>query len=82
MCGLIGYFVLRGDSPPDLPRLVARARDTMAHRGPDDAGLYASPDGRGVLGCRRLAIRDRSRAGRQPMSNEDGTVTVVCNGEI
>lgn len=82
MCGIVGYFVLSGDSPHDLPRLVADARDRMTHRGPDDAGLYASPDGRCVLGCRRLAIRDRSIAGRQPMSNEDGTVSVVCNGEI
>jgi asparagine synthase (glutamine-hydrolysing) len=82
MCGIVGYFTLRGDTDPGLPRFVATARDRLAYRGPDDAGLYVSPDGRCVLGCRRLAIRDRSVAGRQPMANESGTVWAVCNGEI
>src|SRR6267142_1559366 len=57
-------------------------RDTMTHRGPDDAGIYISPDGRVGLGHRRLSIVDLSPAGRQPMSNEDGTVWITFNGEI
>jgi len=82
MCGIVGYFTLRGDVDRDLPRRVTTARDRLAYRGPDDAGLYVSPDGRCVLGARRLSIRDRSVAGRQPMANESGTVWAVCNGEI
>jgi asparagine synthase (glutamine-hydrolysing) len=57
-------------------------RDAMVHRGPDDAGLYASPDQRVWLGHRRLSIVDLSPAGHQPMSNEDGTVWIAFNGEI
>src|SRR5262245_45991255 len=57
-------------------------RDTMTHRGPDDAGVYLSPDRRLGLGHRRLSIVDLSPAGRQPMSNEDGTVWITFNGEI
>src|SRR5262245_57920960 len=57
-------------------------RDTMTHRGPDDAGTYMSPDGRVGLGHRRLSIVDLSAAGRQPMSNEDGSVWITFNGEI
>ena len=82
MCGIIGYITLSGDTEPDLARRVAAARDRLAYRGPDDAGLYVSPEGRCVLGARRLAIRDRSVAGRQPIANESGTVWAVCNGEI
>jgi asparagine synthase (glutamine-hydrolysing) len=57
-------------------------RDAMAHRGPDDAGVYTSPAGRVALGHRRLSIVDLSAAGRQPMSNEDGSLWIVFNGEI
>jgi asparagine synthase (glutamine-hydrolysing) len=52
------------------------------HRGPDDEGAYRDPRGRAELWFRRLAILDLSRAGHQPMSNEDGTVWLVFNGEI
>jgi asparagine synthase (glutamine-hydrolysing) len=55
-------------------------RDAMIHRGPDDAGLHI--DGPVALGSRRLAIVDLSAAGRQPMSNEEGSVWMVFNGEI
>jgi asparagine synthase (glutamine-hydrolysing) len=55
-------------------------RDSMLHRGPDGAGLELD-DGIG-LGHRRLAILDLSEAGRQPMSNEDGSLWLVANGEI
>jgi asparagine synthase (glutamine-hydrolysing) len=57
-------------------------RDAMQHRGPDDAGEYYSPDGRVALGHRRLSIVDLSAAGHQPMSNEDGSLWIVFNGEI
>jgi asparagine synthase (glutamine-hydrolysing) len=57
-------------------------RDVMAHRGPDGAGIYVSADRRLGLGFRRLAIIDLSERAMQPMSNEDGTLWVVFNGEI
>jgi asparagine synthase (glutamine-hydrolysing) len=53
--------------------------DVMRHRGPDDEGLYAQ--GPAALGMRRLSIIDLE-TGQQPVSNEDGSVWVVLNGEI
>jgi asparagine synthase (glutamine-hydrolysing) len=82
MCGIVGYVRLRGEAAFDIRRHVESARDRLAHRGPDDAGLYISPDGRCVLGFRRLSILDLSSAGHQPMANEDGTLWIVFNGEI
>jgi asparagine synthase (glutamine-hydrolysing) len=55
-------------------------RDTMINRGPDDAGTRVFPYV--GLAHRRLSVIDLSPRGRQPMSNEDGTVWVVFNGEI
>jgi asparagine synthase (glutamine-hydrolysing) len=54
----------------------------MSHRGPDGAGNFISPDRRVGLGHRRLAIIDLSEKAAQPMTNEDGTLWVVFNGEI
>jgi asparagine synthase (glutamine-hydrolysing) len=82
VCGITGIFEFGpGDRRVD-ERVVVRMRDTMTHRGPDDAGVYLAPDRRVGLGHRRLSIVDLSAAGRQPMSNEDGTVWIVFNGEI
>ncbi len=82
MCGIVGYFRLSGDVGFELPAAVEAARDRLTHRGPDDAGLYVSPDGRCVLGHRRLSILDLSPAGHQPMSNEDDSLWITFNGEI
>jgi len=61
------------------PALITAMADTIRHRGPDDEGLYVSgPVG---LGFRRLSIIDLS-TGHQPLSNEDGTIWIVFNGEI
>jgi asparagine synthase (glutamine-hydrolysing) len=57
-------------------------RDTMIHRGPDDAGLWWSQDHRVGLGHRRLAIIDLSSAGHQPMANASKVNWLVFNGEI
>jgi asparagine synthase (glutamine-hydrolysing) len=59
--------------------IVHRLCEALVHRGPDDEGYYIS--GPVALGQRRLAILDLT-GGRQPMSNEDGTVWVTFNGEI
>jgi asparagine synthase (glutamine-hydrolysing) len=54
----------------------------MAHRGPDGVGAWTAPDGKIGLAFRRLAIIDLSSEANQPMSNEDGSLRVVYNGEI
>jgi asparagine synthase (glutamine-hydrolysing) len=58
---------------------MTRMLEVMRHRGPDDSGIRASPGA--ILGQRRLSIIDLC-GGRQPIANEDGTLWVVCNGEI
>jgi asparagine synthase (glutamine-hydrolysing) len=77
MCGIYGVLSLDGRR---LERgLLGRMGAVTVHRGPDDAGEYA---GTGVLlGMRRLSIIDVG-GGHQPLSNEDGTIWAVCNGEI
>ena len=77
MCGIAGILNLSGQQV-DEARL-ARVRDTLSHRGPDGEGAVVL--GCAALGHRRLAIVDVS-GGAQPMSNEDGTVWIVVNGEI
>jgi asparagine synthase (glutamine-hydrolysing) len=80
MCGIAGW----GRSDPgtvDSLRL-ARMCDVQRHRGPDDAGMYLSADGKVALGHRRLTIIDLSPQGHQPMTNEDGTAWITYNGEI
>jgi asparagine synthase (glutamine-hydrolysing) len=79
MCGICGILYYDRARPAD-ERLLRRMSDSIKHRGPDDGGVYVK-DNVG-LGFRRLAIIDLSPAGRQPMSNEDGTVWIVLNGEI
>ncbi|MCI0440622.1 MAG: asparagine synthase (glutamine-hydrolyzing) [Chloroflexi bacterium] len=73
MCGIAG-FSWKDDGA------IARMTATIAHRGPDDYAIYT--DGQVSLGFQRLSIIDLSERGRQPMSNEDGTIWVVFNGEI
>jgi len=82
MCGICGVVNYK-DGLNNDEEIVLRMREAMAHRGPDDSGIYISRENPFVgLGHRRLSIIDLSSAGRQPMSNEDGTVQVVLNGEI
>src|SRR5262249_12986027 len=77
MCGIAGRFNL--DERPIDRGMIARMASRLSHRGPDDEGAYVSgPIG---LASRRLAIIDLD-TGRQPISNEDGSVWVVLNGEI
>ncbi len=76
MCGIAGE--LRFDGNADLARVRAMC-DRIIHRGPDDEGFHV--DGRAAIGMRRLSIIDLS-TGHQPISNEDGSVWVVFNGEI
>lgn len=75
MCGLAGLVrVLDEDA-------VRRSLDALAHRGPDDHGIFVDPRGV-VLGHRRLAVVDLTPTGHQPMLSDDGRVAIVFNGEI
>ena len=78
MCGICGIYNFKTKEPVHSTQLKDMA-DTMVHRGPDDEGFYIS--GETGLGHRRLSIIDLG-GGHQPMSNEDGTVWVIFNGEI
>jgi asparagine synthase (glutamine-hydrolysing) len=78
VCGIAGALALDGNSPD--ARVVAAMGELLAHRGPDDAGLFA--DGPVVLAHRRLSILDLSAAGHQPMASSDGRFWLTYNGEI
>jgi asparagine synthase (glutamine-hydrolysing) len=57
-------------------------RDSISHRGPDDAGFWQAPGGNAMLGSRRLAILDLSPSGHQPMVDEKSGSVIAFNGEI
>jgi asparagine synthase (glutamine-hydrolysing) len=82
MCGIAGIFKFRESSFEITEPLLVRMRDTMAHRGPDGAGVWISPDRRVGLAHRRLSIIDLSEAGAQPMPAPDGNLWITYNGEI
>lgn len=78
MCGIVGIFNLNGE--PVDKMLLSSMTSCLAHRGPDDEGLYFG-DGVG-LGHRRLSIVDLSPTGHQPMNNESGNLWITYNGEV
>ena len=78
MCGLVALLNAPDESRTD--ESVRRMLDAIAHRGPDDSGTWL--DGPVALGFRRLSILDLSPQGHQPMSTDDGLLTVIFNGEI
>jgi asparagine synthase (glutamine-hydrolysing) len=78
MCGFAGYFDLRGERRAKRD-LLNRMTDTIIHRGPDSAGCFIEANL--GLGFRRLSIIDL-KGGDQPLYNEDGSLVLVCNGEI
>ncbi len=78
MCGIVGVISgLRVDETA-----VARLIAPLAHRGPDDDGIWIDADSGVGLGHRRLSIVDLSPAGRQPMHSADGRYVLTFNGEI
>ena len=83
MCGICGILATSPGFDASEQTVVAM-RDTMVHRGPDDAGAeaWASPQGGVAFGHRRLSIVDLSPAGHNPMPNEDESVWITFNGEI
>ncbi len=79
MCGLAG--IISPNPLPDGKAVMQKMIDAMHHRGPDQDGVFEEGRRRVVLGHKRLSIIDLS-AGRQPMTDADGLVTIVFNGEI
>ena len=79
MCGIVG---IASRVPPDDRGTLVFQRDRLRHRGPDDAGVWWSGDGRVGLAHRRLAIIDLSPMGHQPMLDGSGDLCIVFNGEI
>jgi asparagine synthase (glutamine-hydrolysing) len=75
MCGLAGFSGRFSESA------LREAGERIAHRGPDDSGVYLNDRGIG-LAFRRLSIIDLSPLGAQPMASPDGAVVIVFNGEI
>jgi len=81
MCGIGGLVNTRLDRPVDRASL-GRMNDALRHRGPDDAGVWVSPDGHVGLAHRRLSIIDLSERGHQPMTDPGGQLWITFNGEI
>ena len=81
MCGINGIFYMNGNSLASSKELVRAMNTSIAHRGPDDEGIWASKDDRLFLGHRRLSIIDLTASGHQPMIDEMGNA-IVFNGEI
>ena len=79
MCGFAG-FSDRLHSIKEKEALLTKMTDRIVHRGPDMGDIYA--DDTVGLGFRRLSIIDLSERGSQPMTNEDGSIVIVFNGEI
>src|SRR4051812_7629681 len=78
MCGIAGILSSGQSDPQALVRMIG----SLAHRGPDDQGIWFDKDARICLGHRRLAIVDLSAAGHQPMHSVDGRFVLTFNGEI
>jgi len=80
MCGITGLMAFR-ERHVSSELLIEMTR-RIAHRGPDDSGIYISPDRHIGLGSSRLSIQDLSTAGHMPMPNEERRVWLTFNGEI
>jgi len=79
MCGIAGYF---GNSKNELEHLKKYGIDSIKHRGPDSHGIMHWEDQNCLFLHTRLAIRDLSQTGAQPMTSKDGRYTIVYNGEL
>ena len=78
MCGICGFYEYKSHRPAEDTILDAMVQ-VLRHRGPDDSGTYR--DGDLAMGMRRLSIIDLE-GGKQPITNEDGSMVTVFNGEI
>jgi len=81
MCGIAGILTT-DHGAPDLRARAEAMQRALAHRGPDDRGVWRSCTGQAVFAHTRLAILDPTPAGRQPMSIDNARLTITFNGEI
>lgn len=81
MCGISGALQLNNHDL-DWPHMLSEMTSAIAHRGPDDNGIWFNAEVGIGLAQRRLSIVDLSPEGHQPMFSEDGRYVVVFNGEI
>jgi asparagine synthase (glutamine-hydrolysing) len=72
MCGIAGFLTSSSKTEQELKILASSMADQLAHRGPDDSGVWVDPRAGVALGHRRLSILDLSTDGRQPMHSESG----------
>jgi asparagine synthase (glutamine-hydrolysing) len=85
MCGFAGFWqpvVGRGLSEAALTERARQMARTLVHRGPDDLGSWCHEEAGLAIGFQRLAIRDLSSAGAQPMVSRSGGTVLAFNGEI
>jgi asparagine synthase (glutamine-hydrolysing) len=81
MCGLAGIVDPRA-APETLARLAKAMADALAHRGPDDEGVFVDPAAGFAVGHRRLSVVDLSPNGAQPMHSACGRYVMAYNGEV
>ena len=81
MCGIAGILT-KTEIQNNLETLMLRMQTALQHRGPDDQGIYISPNRQVAFAHTRLSIIDLSTAGHQPMSTPDGRYWITFNGEI
>jgi asparagine synthase (glutamine-hydrolysing) len=83
MCGIAGFLDRASEMNAEALQAVNRCMtDAIAHRGPDDEGIWVDPAAGIALGHRRLSILDLSPEGHQPMHSASGAFVIVFNGEI
>lgn len=82
MCGVTGLISNRVTNSATLADQVRRMTVPIAHRGPDDRGIWVQADAGVAFGFCRLAILDLSDLGHQPMTSASGRFTLIFNGEI
>jgi asparagine synthase (glutamine-hydrolysing) len=82
MCGITGFWSAEPGDEREMPAQGGRMNDQLAHRGPDDAGVWVDAAAGIVLASRRLAIVDLSPAGHQPMVSASGRFVIAYNGEV
>ncbi|HEX9256331.1 MAG TPA: asparagine synthase (glutamine-hydrolyzing) [Candidatus Angelobacter sp.] len=81
MCGIAGFWLRKeiGHEPTELLRCMG---NTLAHRGPDDSGIFFDKNAGLGLSFRRLSIIDLTAEGHQPMVSASGRYTIIFNGEV
>ena len=82
MCGITGFLSTVPGDRREFHAIGGDMQNAIAHRGPDDFGLWQDPDVPVLLAQRRLSIIDLSADGHQPMASHTGRYVAVYNGEI